>query len=285
MDPEVLTKAPLFAELDDASAEALERAMGSMRLAKGQILFREGETEDRLYVVVAGQLLSLLAERRGEVADWVGRQLDMRVEIDAIDGNMRLLTPVLHLRGVRIFVKDNPGEPALAAPAIDLEVADDSDNIVELKIMRLTDRSDDDLAMIEGEVIMHDTVSGIEGVVTLLDTFYDEMWCCLVLQYCSGGDLFDQCITKQVYQGNDELLRKAFLSIVDAVQGCHDLGIAHRDLKPENIFTSEDGSRCYLGDFSLATNQPIVCDFGVGTCQYRSPGTSTSLTPHVGVWC
>ena len=167
--------------------------------------------------------------------------------------------------------------------AIDLEVADDSDNIVALKIMRLTDRSDDDLAMIEGEVIMHDAVSGIEGVVTLLDTFDDEMWCCLVLQYCSGGDLFDQCITKQVYQGNDELLRKAFLSIVDTVQGCHDLGIAHRDLKPENIFTSEDGSRCYLGDFSLATNQPIVCDFGVGTCQYRSPGTVTSPTSHVGV--
>ncbi|KAM5535276.1 hypothetical protein V8D89_011082 [Ganoderma adspersum] len=155
--------------------------------------------------------------------------------------------------------------------AIDLEVADDSDNIVALKIMRLANRNDAELAMIEREVIMHDAVSGIEGVVTLLDTFDDEMWCCLVLQYCSGGDLFDQSITKQVYQGNDELLRKAFLSIVDAVQGCHDSGIAHRDLKPENIFTSEDGSRCYLGDFSLAANQPMVCDFGVGTRQYMSP--------------
>ncbi|KAM5533528.1 hypothetical protein V8D89_012807 [Ganoderma adspersum] len=154
---------------------------------------------------------------------------------------------------------------------IDLEVADDSDDIVALKIMRLADRSDAELAMIEREVIMHDAVSGIEGVVTLLDTFDDEMWCCLVLQYCSGGDLFDQSITKQVYQGNDDLLRKAFLSIVDAVQGCHDSGIAHRDLKPENIFTSEDGSRCHLGDFSLATNQPMVCDFGVGTRQYMSP--------------
>ena len=56
MDPEVLTKAPLFAELDEASAAALEQAMGSLRLSKGQILFREGETEDRLYVVVAGKI-------------------------------------------------------------------------------------------------------------------------------------------------------------------------------------------------------------------------------------
>ena len=56
MDPEVLTKAPLFAELDDGSAEALEQAMGTLRLSKGEILFREGETEDRLYVVVAGKI-------------------------------------------------------------------------------------------------------------------------------------------------------------------------------------------------------------------------------------
>jgi len=56
VDPEVLTKAPLFAELDDASAEALEQAMGTLRLTKGEILFREGESEDRLYVVVAGKI-------------------------------------------------------------------------------------------------------------------------------------------------------------------------------------------------------------------------------------
>ena len=56
MDPEVLTKAPLFAELDEVSAAALEQAMGTLRLTKGEILFREGETEDRLYVVVAGKI-------------------------------------------------------------------------------------------------------------------------------------------------------------------------------------------------------------------------------------
>jgi len=56
VDPEVLTKAPLFAELDAVSAEALEKAMGTLRLSKGEILFREGETEDRLYVVVAGKI-------------------------------------------------------------------------------------------------------------------------------------------------------------------------------------------------------------------------------------
>ena len=56
MDPEVLTKAPLFAGLDDDGAQALSSAMGTLRLSKGEVLFREGDTEDRLYVVVSGKI-------------------------------------------------------------------------------------------------------------------------------------------------------------------------------------------------------------------------------------
>jgi CRP/FNR family transcriptional regulator, cyclic AMP receptor protein len=61
VDPEVLTKAPLFAELDDVSAEALERAMGTLRLSKGEVLFREGETEDLLAVLGPGQMFGELS--------------------------------------------------------------------------------------------------------------------------------------------------------------------------------------------------------------------------------
>ena len=56
MDPEVLKKAPLFARLEDEAATALSSAMGSVRLNKGDVLFREGDAEDRLYVVVSGKI-------------------------------------------------------------------------------------------------------------------------------------------------------------------------------------------------------------------------------------
>ena len=56
MDPEVLTKAPLFAGLDDDGAKALSSAMGTVRLARGEVLFREGDNEARLYIVVAGKI-------------------------------------------------------------------------------------------------------------------------------------------------------------------------------------------------------------------------------------
>lgn len=77
-----------------------------------------------LYVVVAGQLLSLLEQRRTDVALWVGARVGMIATIDAIDTDMRLLTPVVHLRGVRLFVPDGGADagPALVAPVIDLEL-------------------------------------------------------------------------------------------------------------------------------------------------------------------
>ena len=56
MDPEVLKKAPLFAGLDDEAAGALSDAMGTLRLSKGEVLFHEGDAEDRLYIVISGKV-------------------------------------------------------------------------------------------------------------------------------------------------------------------------------------------------------------------------------------
>ena len=56
MDPEVLKKAPLFAGLEDEAASALAAAMGTIKLNRGEVLFHEGDKEDRLYVVVSGKI-------------------------------------------------------------------------------------------------------------------------------------------------------------------------------------------------------------------------------------
>src|SRR5215203_663358 len=56
VDPEVLKKAPLFARLDDEAATALSATMGAITLTKGEVLFHEGDAEDRLYVVVSGKI-------------------------------------------------------------------------------------------------------------------------------------------------------------------------------------------------------------------------------------
>lgn len=53
---ENLRAAPLFKALDDETARSLRKSMISQKLNKGQILFQEGQTGDRLYLVVAGKM-------------------------------------------------------------------------------------------------------------------------------------------------------------------------------------------------------------------------------------
>ena len=56
-DPaDVLSQAPLFAGLDDEAAAALRSSMSPVTLARGDVLFLEGEPGDRLYVVIDGKI-------------------------------------------------------------------------------------------------------------------------------------------------------------------------------------------------------------------------------------
>lgn len=56
MDNDVVRRAPLFAALDDADVEALRSTMSTTRLARGEVLFKEGQRGDRLYVIGAGKI-------------------------------------------------------------------------------------------------------------------------------------------------------------------------------------------------------------------------------------
>ena len=49
---DVVRKAPLFTALDDEAAIALRASMVEVQVAKGQVLFNEGDAGDRLYGVV-----------------------------------------------------------------------------------------------------------------------------------------------------------------------------------------------------------------------------------------
>lgn len=56
MDDDVVRQAPLFAPLDDEAAEALHANMSRAELARGEVLFHEGDPGDRLYVIVEGKV-------------------------------------------------------------------------------------------------------------------------------------------------------------------------------------------------------------------------------------
>jgi CRP/FNR family cyclic AMP-dependent transcriptional regulator len=56
VNTEVLREAPLFSGLDDEAAQALSASMSESPLARGEVLFREGDEGDRLYVVTEGKV-------------------------------------------------------------------------------------------------------------------------------------------------------------------------------------------------------------------------------------
>jgi serine/threonine protein kinase len=128
------------------------------------------------------------------------------------------------------------------------------------------------------ELDFHARVSEHPNVVTFHRSFSDSDHLYFVFDACLGGDLFSAITKRAVYFYNDHLTKKAFIQILDAVEFCHSQGIFHRDLKPENILSSTDGSRLYLTDFGLATDNSTSSSFGMGSTSYMSPGVFSCLS-------
>ena len=122
------------------------------------------------------------------------------------------------------------------------------------------------------EIQLHHEASHHPNVVSLIQIMEAEDTTYVVLEYCPEGDLFASITEKMFYVGNDDLIRKAFIQILDAVYFCHSIGIYHRDLKPENMLCTDGGHTLKLADFGLATRDEHTSDYGCGSTFYMSSG-------------
>ncbi|RAH72273.1 serine/threonine-protein kinase [Aspergillus aculeatinus CBS 121060] len=121
------------------------------------------------------------------------------------------------------------------------------------------------------EIKLHHMASQHPNVVSLV-RIMDSVDCTyVVIEFCPEGDLFSSITEKGNFVGNDLLVKRVFLQILDAVHFCHSIGIYHRDLKPENILVTEQGLTVKLADFGLATTDYLTSDFGCGSTFYMSP--------------
>lgn len=73
----------------------------------------------------------------------------------------------------------------------------------------------------------------------------------LVLEYCSGGELFDYLVSKR--RLSEPEVRIIMRDLFNVLLYIHEKGFAHRDLKPENILLDEK-RKIKLIDFGLAAN-------------------------------
>jgi calcium-dependent protein kinase len=103
----------------------------------------------------------------------------------------------------------------------------------------------------------HDTLANLKG------TFEDRENVYIVMEYCTGGELFDRIIAKGTF--SEAEAAKFFRQMVNMVAHCHNMGVMHRDIKPENFLLSTP-----TDDTDL-----VACDFGLGT--FFKPGDEFSI--------
>jgi len=133
-------------------------------------------------------------------------------------------------------------------------------------------QAEEELQLLQREIdimqkLDHKNIISLEEVYDEKDTIY------LVMELVSGGELFDQIVTRGTYSENDaaNIVRQ----ILEAVDYMHANGIAHRDLKPENLLCSGDENNTIkVTDFGLSK------DFG-GASLRTSCGTPDYVAPEV----
>ena len=105
-----------------------------------------------------------------------------------------------------------------------------------------------DQQMLKRELEILQTVDH-PNIIKLYESFEDPKYLHIVMELCSGGELFERIVEKGRYTEKEASI--IMRSILRSVNHLHKNGIAHRDLKPENfLFLSRDeDSELKLVDF------------------------------------
>ena len=88
------------------------------------------------------------------------------------------------------------------------------------------------------------------NIVACYESFIEGTTLCIVMAFCSGGDLG---VVLQKKKGSlpEEMILDWFVQICLAIKHVHDHKILHRDVKPQNMFLAADGL-LKLGDFGVS---------------------------------
>jgi len=143
---------------------------------------------------------------------------------------------------------------------------------VAIKIIEKKTPGPEELQLLHREI---DIMSKLhhKNIIALEEVFEEDENIYLVLELVTGGELFDQIVSRGTYSERDAA--NTIRQILEAVAYMHDNGIAHRDLKPENLLCSgPDSNVIKVTDFGLSK------DFGKASLK-TSCGTPDYVAPEV----
>ncbi|CAE7469154.1 CPK3 [Symbiodinium sp. CCMP2456] len=104
-------------------------------------------------------------------------------------------------------------------------------------VKRIAKKSAGEIARVIQEVAIMKTLDH-PNIVKLFETFEDDDYLYLVLEYCAGGDVLDNLLSNGIM---DELAAAMVMrGMLSALNYLNANGYVHRDLKPENIMYKEN---------------------------------------------
>ena len=111
------------------------------------------------------------------------------------------------------------------------------------------------------------------NIVKYYETYEDENYINIVMEYLQGEDLFKLISTKKYDNFTEKDIAEIISCIFKALAYIHNQKIVHRDIKPENILFSKNGNyeTLKLIDFGLSTGLKSDSRYRVGSPYYMSP--------------
>jgi calcium-dependent protein kinase len=113
------------------------------------------------------------------------------------------------------------------------------------------------------------------NIVKIFEVVQDSRCLNIVMEFCSGGELFDKIKATNGFSEN--VAAKYMFDIVGAVKYCHEANIVHRDLKPENILFESEKPDAQLKIIDFGTSQ----HFRPREKMRKFIGTSFYIAPEV----
>lgn len=109
-------------------------------------------------------------------------------------------------------------------------------------------------------------------IVKLYEVMATKTKIYFVMEYAKGGELFNKVSKGKL---KEDVARKYFQQLINAVDFCHSRGVYHRDLKPENLLLDEN-ENLKISDFGLSAlaeskHQDGLLHTTCGTPAYVAP--------------
>ncbi|GER40860.1 calcium-dependent protein kinase [Striga asiatica] len=119
-------------------------------------------------------------------------------------------------------------------------------------------KTEKDMQDVRREIMILQHLTGQPNIVEFRGAHEDGKGLHLVMELCSGGELFDRITAKGSY--SEKEAARIGRQVVNVVHVCHFMGVMHRDLKPENflmvrkVYKEVVGSAYYVAPEVLRRN-------------------------------